>query len=103
MEIAAKKLIGLRVETKSGQYLGRVRDFEIWADALEIKKFYVRPAGIVKGFTDGDLIIEKSAVLSIDENKMTVLDLGGAEFAKAGKIRKEFSTEGSPIAASVRK
>lgn len=103
MLIAAKKIIGLRAETKSGRYLGRVRDFEIDADMLEIKKIYVRPAGIVKGLTDGDLVVGKNAVLSVDENKITVADLTEAELAEAVERKKGLAMESSPISASVRK
>lgn len=103
MQIAAKQIIGLKVETKSGCKLGRVRDFEVDADALEIKNFFIRPAGIVRGLTDGDLIIAKSMVLAIDEKKMTVDDLAGAELAKAAERKKQLVVESSPISASVRK
>lgn len=102
MVIAAKQFIGLRVETKSGQKLGRVRDFEIDADTLEIKKFYVRPAGIVKGLTDGDLMIVRNQILAIDENKMTVLDLAGAELAKDAERKKQVVMESQPILTSAK-
>ncbi len=100
MKIAAKKLLGLRVETKSGRRLGRVRDFEIDADTLEIKKFYVRPAGLVKGLTDGDLIVGKNSVVSIDENKMAVDDLVEAELAEAAERKKQLVVESSPVLTS---
>jgi sporulation protein YlmC with PRC-barrel domain len=103
MQIAAKKIIGLRVETKSGQYLGRVRDLEIDADTLEIKKFYVRPAGLVKGLTDGDLVVGKNSVVLIDEEKLVVEDLAETELVEAAERKKQLVVEGSPISASVRK
>lgn len=101
MHIAAKKIIGLKVETKGGQKLGRVRDFDINTELLEIKKFYVRPAGIVKGLTDGDLIIAKSQILAIDEKKMTVLDLAAGELAKNQADRETaIESVSLPISAS---
>ncbi len=101
MMISAKKIVGLRVETKSGRYLGRVRDFEIDVDALEVKNFFVRPAGLVKGLTDGDLIIGKNSVILIDEEKLTVDDLAEAEFVQNKGFKKELAAE-SPISASAR-
>lgn len=101
MLISAKKLIGLRVETKTARHLGRVRDFDIDADTLEIRKIYIRPAGIVKGLTDGDLIVAKSAVLSVDENKMTVEDLAAGELAEESASQR-VAVKSSPIAASIR-
>lgn len=101
MIIFAKQLIGLRVETKSGQMLGRIRDFEIDADTLEIKKFYVRPAGIVRGLTDGDLIIAKSMIVAIDEKKMTVDDLVTRELARE-RAGQQVTIKSSPVVASSR-
>lgn len=101
MIIAAKKIIGLRVETKSGRYLGRVRDFEIDIDALEVKSFFVRPAGLVKGLTDSDLIVGKNSVISIDEEKIVVDDLAGRELVEATERKKQLVVESSPILTSV--
>lgn len=100
MQITAKTFIGLKVKTKSGQYLGRVRDFDVDADALEIKKIYVRPAGIVKGFSTGDLIVDKTSVLSIDDEKITVLDLTGGESAREKSAERKIAMDGSAISAA---
>ncbi len=100
MIIAAKQIIGLGVETKSGRHLGRARDFEIDSDTLEIKSFYVRPAGLVKGLTDSDLVIVKSQIIAIDKNKMVVDDLAETELASAEEYKKKMVAEGSPISAA---
>jgi sporulation protein YlmC with PRC-barrel domain len=100
MMILAKNLIGLRAETKSGQYLGRVKNFEIDIETLEAARFYVRPVGLIKGLVAGDLIIAKSSVISVDDKKMTVLDLVGEELAMAGKEKKALVMEGTAVSAS---
>lgn len=100
MLIFSKKFIGLKVETKSGQYLGRVRDFEINADNLEIKKIYVRPVGIIKGLVAGDLLINKASIVSIDEKKITVLDLVGEELAQEKTSERKIAMESSVISAA---
>ena len=82
MLINSKNLIRLRVETKSGQELGYVRDFDLNIDNLEVEQFYVRPAGIVKGLVLGDLILNKSSIISINEEKMIVQDLVGKELVR---------------------
>ncbi|MBU1179677.1 PRC-barrel domain-containing protein [Patescibacteria group bacterium] len=99
MLISSKNLIGLKVETKSGQQLGHVRDFDVDSETLEIKKLYVRPSGIVRGLVGGDLIIGKDSIISINEEKIIVEDLEEKELAKE-KAAKKIAAQGSPIAAS---
>lgn len=100
MILSAKKIIGLSVETKSGQYLGRIRDFEVDADTLEILRLLVRPVGIIKGFAAGDLIMAKSSVISVDKKKIIVLDLVGEELAGAKQEKKPLAMEGAAISVS---
>jgi len=102
MQIAAKKIIGLAVETKSGRKLGRVRDFDVDVEMLEIKKFYVRPTGLVKRLADGDLIIGKNSVVSLDENRLVVEDLVETELAGNKGYKKELAAAGAPLSASTR-
>lgn len=71
----AKKIIGLKVETKSGQKLGRVNDFELEEASMNLKKIYVRPHSYVKGFAAGNLIIDRNSIISISTEKIVVEDL----------------------------
>ena len=97
--ITAKKIIGLKVETKNKQKLGKVQDFETDAVGLDLKKIYVRPNSYVKGFVIGDLIIDKSSIISVSEEKIIVEDLNEREFARAGEYRKKIA-EGQPLLAA---
>jgi len=101
MIISAKQIIGLRVETKSGQHLGRVRDFNLDADTLEIKTVYARPKNIAKELVSGDLIISRNLIISVDEKRMIVDDLLARGLAKE-KAVQQVAVESSPIAASIR-
>ncbi|MFA5133886.1 MAG: hypothetical protein WC459_03750 [Patescibacteria group bacterium] len=99
MLISSKKLIGLRVETKSGYKLGRVKGFEADTETLEIKKIHVRPNSIVKALIEADLVISKSLVISVDEKKMIVDDLVERELKEA-REKKKIALEGGVLSIS---
>jgi len=99
MLISSKKIIGLKVETKSGYKLGRIKGFDVETETMEIKKIYVRPTNIVKGLIDGDLIISKNLIISVDENRMVVDDLIGRELA-GGETNKKMAPGGASLSVS---
>lgn len=99
MLIFSKKIIGLKVESKSKQDLGVVRDFNINTENFEIFKIYVRPSGLLRGLVSGDLIIGKSAIISIDEEKMVVEDLTEGELAREKKASSKIAMQNSPVSA----
>lgn len=78
----AKAIINLPVETKSGQKLGRVVDFEIDPLTGKITDYYVKSVNVIEGLFQKELIINQSQVISIDKKKMMVED--GAVELKAG-------------------
>ena len=102
MLINSKKLVGLRVETKSKIRLGRVNSFELETDNLELKKIYVRPRNYVKGFVVGDLIIDKSSIVSVSEEKIVVEDLNEREFAKIAEYGKKLAGSQPILAADIK-
>lgn len=69
------KIINLKVQTESGEFLGKVLDFEI--DLLEnkINKIYVFGGNIIKKLIRGELIINRSQIISIDSDKIIVEDI----------------------------
>jgi len=81
MLINSEKLIGLKVETQNGTYLGRVQSFNIDIDIQEVRSYNIKPTllarllGRQEGgiFSDG-FIIHHKQVVSISEEKMIVLD-----------------------------
>lgn len=74
MLIKSKDLLKLPVETKSGKLLGAVCGMEIDIDTHQIKKYYVKPSGLVKGLIGDVLIIDFSQVLSVTKERMIVED-----------------------------
>ncbi|MFH1194032.1 MAG: PRC-barrel domain-containing protein [bacterium] len=100
MLVNSKKLIGLKVETKNGDNLGRVKSFDLDADTLEIKTVYARPKSIAKELTSGDLVISRNLIISIDEKKMLVDDLLARELARGGAAEKKIAVESVPFAAA---
>jgi sporulation protein YlmC with PRC-barrel domain len=74
MLVSHKKLIGLSVETQSGERVGEVVGFILDAETQTIYQYQVRPAGL-SGIFAKELLIHRQQVINITEEKMTVDDL----------------------------
>ena len=74
MKIPSNKLIGLLVETESGQQLGKVSSFNLETGSQSILEYIIRPFNLVKDLIGGDLIISRGQVVSISQKKMIVED-----------------------------
>ncbi|MDP1709521.1 MAG: PRC-barrel domain-containing protein [Candidatus Komeilibacteria bacterium] len=74
MLISGKQLIGLAVETQSGQYLGKISDFSLEADTQTIHQYFIKPGGLNKIFSH-EFLIHQQQVISLAADKMTVDDL----------------------------
>lgn len=72
MFIDAKKIIGNKVFSQNGSYLGRVVDFRISISGQNIVKYYV--SGDFFGLIKKPLIIDASQVIEIKEDKIIVDD-----------------------------
>jgi len=72
MLIRAKKIIGNKVVSQSGQHLGRVVDFEINSNNQSIIKYYTQED--LLGRLKEPLIIEASQVIEIKEDEIVVKD-----------------------------
>lgn len=81
MLISLKNIIGKKVETKSGQPLGRVCDVYINIDVQEIEQFEVKPS-IIKGLLGKKLLIHRKQVVEIKRDKIVVED----GMVKQGKL-----------------
>ncbi|MFA5954278.1 MAG: PRC-barrel domain-containing protein [Patescibacteria group bacterium] len=73
MKINSSKLLGLRVETKSGTHLGSIQSFDVAVDEQTVLCYYVRPTALVALFSK-NILVSSSQVVSIDEKKMVVDD-----------------------------
>lgn len=67
------KIIGNKVITQRGNYIGEVEDYEIDLTSGLILKFYVK-SGILKDLIKGPLIILRDHVVSINKNSIIVRD-----------------------------
>ncbi|MCD4705533.1 PRC-barrel domain-containing protein [bacterium] len=88
--INSKKIIGLPVETKSGEQLGKIFDFELEIDSQTILKYYVKSSNILEEFFKKELIIHRSQVLLISNKKMIVKD---------GIVHEKNSVASAPVTA----
>jgi len=89
MRLTAKKLINLPVETKSGQALGKVQDFEVDIDSGIILKFFVKQGNLIDELLKKEqLIIARQQVIEITKDKMIVEDGLVPVKAKTGVMEK---------------
>ncbi|MBN1779291.1 MAG: PRC-barrel domain-containing protein [Candidatus Buchananbacteria bacterium] len=73
MELDGKKIIGLPTETRSGQYLGKVKSIDFDQTTGKVTYIYVRPVW-TKRFFCRQFIIHRDQVVSLQENKLVVDD-----------------------------
>ena len=84
MIITGKKFQKANVETKSGQFLGQVIDFELQTDNTQIIKIYVATKIIIPGIYKNELIIHKDQIIDIKQDKIIVDDNVVDEGVKQG-------------------
>lgn len=73
MQLSHRQILGLSVETQSGQKLGVVASFEIDTEQQVILRYIVRPA-LVPRLLAKELIISAGQVVSLTNEKMVVVD-----------------------------
>lgn len=71
--IYGKTIIGLSVETETGDVLGKVCNFEIDIESHNIVNYHVKVDNLLKKFTEPELIINVNQVISVSKNKMIVM------------------------------
>ena len=74
MLISSEKLIGIKVETENGQYVGRVQAFDIDIDTQGIRNYHIKPKFFEGGVFYEELIVHHRQVVSITEEKMVIVD-----------------------------
>jgi sporulation protein YlmC with PRC-barrel domain len=68
-------IIGLPVETKSGEHLGKVARIDLIPDQHLVFRYAIRPSNPLKELVTDDLLIAPEQVLSLTKDKMVVDDL----------------------------
>lgn len=74
MLINSEKLIGLKVETESGAYLGRVQSLDFDIDTQSARAYHIKPSLLEGGIFSEALLVHHKQVVSINEEKMVALD-----------------------------
>lgn len=69
-----KDLINLPVFTQSGQKLGQISEVEIDPMTGQILKYFIKSNNLIKKFLEKELIINRSQVISLSQEKMVVED-----------------------------
>lgn len=88
MTLQGKHLLGLPVETQSGQPLGKIQNFSLDPSSHTILQYEVRRHGILKDLLPvTTLLIHASQVVSITEEKMVVEDLAARGEREPGVSR----------------
>ena len=73
MIIQNKKLIGLIVETQSGELLGRVSSFLVNTETHEVEQYEVG-SSLMKQFLGKTFLINRKQVIEIKKDKIVVED-----------------------------
>ena len=94
MTVSGKKLIGLPAETKSGLFLGKIKDFEIDGETHVVRRYIIKSQSLIKKLLSegvGELVIGRDQVLSLGEDKMVVEDnvVGEGEKTRLGERLRE--------------
>jgi len=74
MLINSEKLIGLRVETESGEYVGRVKSLDIDIDTQGVRTYHIKPKLLEGGVFANELLVHHKQVISITSDKIVVID-----------------------------
>jgi len=83
MNLRKNDLIGLPVFTQSNQHLGKIFDFELDKQTQKITRYYIKSEQLIKEILAKKLVIAAEQVVSIDKEKMIVVDNVRKEKAQA--------------------
>ena len=74
MVLILKDLKSLPVYTKSGFFLGKIKEAEVDSETQQITKYFVRSGNPLKNVLAEELIISANQVISLSKEKMVVDD-----------------------------
>ncbi len=75
-------LVGLKVQTKKGEKLGKVADFSVEPESWQIQQIIVQRPWL-KSFLDPELIISRQRIANVDDYAITITDEHEKPKAKA--------------------
>jgi len=74
MFLSHDQLLGLKVITKNGQVIGKLKDFEFDTDNFKITRYIISSSDLVKKITSQDLIINHNQIIEITAKTIIVDD-----------------------------
>lgn len=87
MRILDKDLRGIAVVTKKGERLGKLAGFIIDVDDHAIVQYVVAKSRLLSAILPGELLVHRSQVISVDEERMVIKDAAVmAEVSAALKV-----------------
>jgi len=103
MRINKKQFKKIKVQTQSGQDLGKIDGFELETDTGIIEKYFVSTKINLAGLFEGKIIIDRQQVISFDQEKMIVEDTAVKKEAKQKIIKELEKVEGAEPAITSEK
>ncbi|MCX6785241.1 MAG: PRC-barrel domain-containing protein [Candidatus Komeilibacteria bacterium] len=85
MQLSVRRIKNLPVGTKSGQILGKIKDFEVNSETQAISKYLVKSNKLAPLLIAPELIIDASQVISLTDKQLTVEDAVVKEGILAGQ------------------
>lgn len=97
MRLRDDDLIGLRVETTTGEHIGRIIGFVLDTQGGVVVQYRVRPPGFLATLfpTARELLVHQAQVVSIDANRM-VVESGHTLERSGGKRRRALAPSPQP-------
>ncbi len=74
MRFNTKDILGLKVETKSGENVGRVASFDFEGDTGHLQSMHVKHSGLISGIMSEHLIVDWMSLLEITPEKVVIAD-----------------------------
>ncbi len=74
MTVNTKDMVGVLVETRSGQGVGKVASFDLEKTTGHLVNIQVKPLGLVAGLTHEHLMVPWSAVVEMTQEKVVIAD-----------------------------
>lgn len=87
MRYRDSQLVGVPVHTQSGKHVGRLTGFVVESDTHEVIQYTVKKSGTFEMLLPKELLVNRSQVVSVNEEKMVVEDSAVKE--KAGAKEKK--------------
>ena len=69
-----QNVLGLKVETKSGQNVGKVAGFDFEGDTGHLRTMHVKHGGMMSGLMSEHLLVDWISILEMTPEKVVVAD-----------------------------